>query len=164
MKSEHSAVHAEVIAMFKDNSNWESEIFAAIYENLEDMSSLVKNKISLASVIGLFQLVEISQMISFINLESIMKYFLPRLMPNYSKIVPGGIMEDRRLPDHLIGGSKESFIEDFKIDDFRPRNLEKIEWECLQSLFSIIGKSNLLSGWISKPTESNPQSSLYLME
>ena len=66
-------------------------------------------------------------------------------MPNYSKIVPGGIMEDRRLPDHLIGDAKQNFIEDFKIDDFKPRNLEKIEWECLQSLFSIIGKSKLLS-------------------
>ena len=153
MKSEHSAIHSEIISIFKNNQHWESEIFGAIYENLEDMNSLVNNKISLASVIGLFQLVEISQLISFINLESIMKYFLPRLMPNYSKIVPGGIMEDRRLPDHLIGASKESFIEDFKIDDFRPRNLEKIEWESLQSLFSIIGRSKLLSGWISrKPT------------
>ena len=66
-------------------------------------------------------------------------------MPNYSKIVPGGIMEDRRLPDHLIGDAKQNFIEDFKIDDFRPRNLEKIEWECLQSLFNIIGQSKLLS-------------------
>ena len=60
MKSEHSAVHSEIISIFKNNSKWESEIFAAIYENLEDMSSLVKNKTSLASVIGLFQLVEIS--------------------------------------------------------------------------------------------------------
>ena len=60
MKSDHSAVHSEIISIFKHNSNWESEIFAAIYENLEDMSSLVKNKTSLASVIGLFQLVEIS--------------------------------------------------------------------------------------------------------
>ena len=109
------------------------------------MNRLMKNKISLASVIGLFKLVEISSLVSFINLESIMKYFLPRLMPNYSKIVPGGIMEDRRLPDHLIGSSKDSFIEDFKIDDFRPKNLEEIEWECLSTLFSILGRSKLLS-------------------
>ena len=71
MKSEHSAIHSEVISIFKNNRNWESEIFGAIYENLEDMNGLVQNKISLASVIGLFQLVEISQLISFINLESI---------------------------------------------------------------------------------------------
>ena len=81
----------------------------------------------------------------YIDVESLIREISKRLLPNFSKIVPGLAEVVLTQPEHLSTSAQACSLEFTKLDDFCPKNLEKSEWVCLKQTFTILAKNDALS-------------------
>ena len=70
---------------------------------------------------------------------------MKRLMPNFSKIVPGVAEVVSIQPEHINTLSMGTQLEFTKLDDFCPFMLDPVEWRSIGDIFRQIAKNDSLS-------------------
>ena len=140
---------SKIKSIIAQNEKIEEEILGTIFDSFKNTTQLLNKRRILESVVGLLKITNLSTMSNFVDIEQIVTFFLRRLVPNYSKIVPAGVLvpspKNYSVPEHLLGSNQYwGLTEEINIDSFAPQNFEQSEWNSIKELFLIIGRSKSL--------------------